>query len=160
VLRYGLLHRHNIGTNRWSVVCSSLVTSGWDLDLRSMEWLVNCDIESDIAFLRRCPVAPDQQDKRWREQSLRGKLTFQSARATRRATARTGWLVDIARIRVLEHGVCREFTPVFAKHLRSFWLVDSLAMLRLVATGSSSNSLLIIFHNAPDRTVSPSRAAL
>jgi hypothetical protein len=70
---------------------------------------------------------PDQQDKRWREQSLRGKLTFQSARATRRATARTGWLVDIA-YSCARHGVCREFTPVFAKHLRSFWLLDSLAI--------------------------------
>ncbi len=61
-----------------------------------------------IAFLRRCPIAPDQQDKRWREQSLRGKLdiTYSCAR----------------------HGVCREFTPVFAKHLRSFWLIDSLAI--------------------------------
>ena len=60
------------------------------------------------ALLRRCPIAPDQQDKRWREQSLRGKLdiTYSCAR----------------------HGVCREFTPVFAKHLRSFWLVDSLAI--------------------------------
>ncbi len=45
------------------------------------------------AAMSRCP---DQHDKRWREQSLRGKLTFQSVRATRRATARTGWLVDIA----------------------------------------------------------------
>jgi len=24
-------------------------------DLRRMEWLVNCDIESDIAFPQRCP---------------------------------------------------------------------------------------------------------
>src|SRR6266478_6396037 len=43
---------------------------------------------------------PDYQDKRWREQSLRGKLTFQSACATRRATAPDGlW---ISRIRVFD----------------------------------------------------------
>ena len=75
MLRYGLLYRHNIGTNRWAVVYSSFVTSGWDLDLRPMEWLVKCDIESDIAFLRRCPdvcVTPELQDKRWRTQSSRG----------------------------------------------------------------------------------------
>jgi hypothetical protein len=35
--------------------------------------------------------------------------------------------VWISRIRVLEHSVCREFTPVFAKHSKSFWLIDSLA---------------------------------
>src|SRR6266446_6632345 len=39
----------------------------------------------------------------------------------------TGWLVDIA-YSCVRHGVCREFTPVFAKHLRSFWLIDSLAI--------------------------------
>src|SRR6267378_6182519 len=39
----------------------------------------------------------------------------------------TGWLVDIT-YSCARHGVCREFTPVFAKHLRSFWLIDSLAI--------------------------------
>jgi hypothetical protein len=34
----------------------------------------------------------------------------------------------ISRIRVLEHGVCREFTLVFAKHSKSFSLIDSLAI--------------------------------
>src|ERR1700674_694083 len=70
---------------------------------------------------------PDQQDKRWREQSLRGNLTFQSACATGRQQHAPDGLW-ISRICVLEHGVCREFTPVFAKHLRSFWLIDSLAI--------------------------------
>ena len=74
VLRHGLLYRHNIG-NRRGVVCSSSVTSGWNTDLRAMEWLVSRDIESDIAFLRRYPavcVTPGLQDKRWRTQSWRG----------------------------------------------------------------------------------------
>jgi hypothetical protein len=46
----GLLYRHNIGTNRRGVVCSSSVTSGWNTDLRAMEWLVSRDIESDISL--------------------------------------------------------------------------------------------------------------
>jgi hypothetical protein len=40
--------------------------------------------------------APDPQDKRWSEQSLPGNPTSQSACATRRTTACTGWRVDIA----------------------------------------------------------------
>ena len=40
--------------------------------------------------------APDPQDKWWRGESIHGKPTSQSAYATRRTTACTGWLVDIA----------------------------------------------------------------
>jgi hypothetical protein len=36
----------------------------------------------------------------------------------------------ISRIQALEHGVPREFTPVFAKQSKSFSLIDSLAIHR------------------------------
>jgi hypothetical protein len=76
--------------------------------------------------------APDQQDKRWREQSLRGKLTFQSASATRRATARTGSLADIVyfvgstwRLQGVHTRVCETLKVVLAHRLacdRGGWM--------------------------------------
>ena len=47
-------------------MCSSSVTSGWNTDLRAMEWLVSRDIESDIAFLR------DNEGEGWED----GDLSF------------------------------------------------------------------------------------
>jgi hypothetical protein len=104
--------RHNPGTEFPTSWARRPSKSAWRND-----WLSLCC--GDVPLF-----APDQQDKRWREQSLRGKLTFQSARATRRATPRTGWLVDIAyfvgstwRLQGVRTRVCETLKIVLAHRL-------------------------------------------
>ena len=71
--------------------------------------------------------APDPQDKRWRDSHCEasGLLNRLAQRGGQQHAPDGLW---ISLIRALERGVPREFTPVFAKHSRSFSLIDSLAI--------------------------------
>jgi hypothetical protein len=73
-------------------------------------------------------VCPDPQDKRWREQSFARQADFSISLRNSQDNSDAPDGVWISRIRVLEHGVCREFAPVFAKHSKSFSLIDPLAI--------------------------------
>ena len=59
----GLLYRHNIGTNRWAVVCSSSVTSGRNTDSRAIKRLV-------VAISSLISLARGDNNSERREDSL------------------------------------------------------------------------------------------
>src|SRR6266550_2629289 len=88
---------------------------------------------------------PDPQDKRWREQSFARQADFSISLRNSQDNGDAPDGLWISRIRVLEHGVCREFALVFAKHtqsrsrsstrLRSGWIGCSVTLGRCKRKG-------------------------